>query len=284
MLKTVSLTPVAKNIICEKHTEYPNAGVYTTLESSGSYLCRQCGIALFRAKHKFHSGCGWPSFDSSIPNTVLELPDSDGRRVEILCQRCNAHLGHIFHGEQMTALNTRHCVNSLALDFVSSVDVVDSEEIILGAGCFWGVEYLLQNLTGVLKTEVGYSGGVTQNPTYKDICGQMTHHVEVIRIVYDPSVISYEQVIKYFFEIHDFTQIDGQGPDLGEQYLSTIFYYNLEQYQIAQQIIEQLEQLGYNPITSLRKATVFWLAEDYHQSYYTNNREQPYCHRHKKIF
>ena len=284
MLKTASLTPSARDIICEKHTEYPNTGEYTDLESAGSYLCRNCGIALFRDQHKFHSGCGWPSFDNAIPNTILEQPDSDGRRIEILCNRCNAHLGHIFHGEKYTALNTRHCVNSLALDFVSSTDVTDSEEAILAAGCFWGVEYFIQNLIGVLKTEVGYSGGISQNPTYKDVCTHATQHLEVIRVVYNPKLLSYEQLIKYFFEIHDFTQIDGQGPDIGNQYLSAIFYYNTTQYQIAQQIITQLQQLGHQPATNLREAAVFWRAEDRHQSYYTHNKQQPYCHNYRKIF
>ena len=159
VLKTASLSPDARKIICEKDTEYPNTGEYTDLETAGTYLCRQCGLALFRAEHKFHSGCGWPSFDAEIPGKVKREPDADGRRTEILCIRCNAHLGHVFHGEGYTPLSTRHCVNSLSLDFVESLTVNDSSEVIVAGGCFWGMEYYFKKLPGVLKTEVGYSGG-----------------------------------------------------------------------------------------------------------------------------
>lgn len=284
MLKTVSLTPEARQIICEKATEYPGSGEYTDLDQAGSYLCRQCGLALFRAEHKFHSGCGWPSFDQEIFGKVKRVPDADGRRTEILCSRCDAHLGHVFNGENFTSLNTRHCVNSLSLDFVTSTTVNDSEEIILAAGCFWGVEYYIQKLTGVLKTEVGYSGGHKNNPTYKEVCTKTTGHFEVLRVVFDPTIISYEQVLKYFFEIHDPTQIDGQGPDIGSQYLSGVFYYTKEQYETTRKVIAQLEQMGYQVATQLRPVEVFWSAEDYHQDYYTVNNKLPYCHTWKKKF
>ena len=284
MLKTASLTPEMRSIICDKHTEYPNTGLYTDFEGVGSYLCRNCGIALFRAQHKFHSGCGWPSFDNAIVGTILEQPDSDGRRIEILCKSCNAHLGHVFRGEGMTLRDTRHCVNSLALDFVADIDVVDTEEAILAAGCFWGVEYYLQNLAGVLKTEVGYSGGNTDNPTYKDVCSHTTQHLEAIRVIYNPHVLSYEKLLKYFFEIHDFSQTNGQGPDIGNQYLSAIFYYNDTQYKTAQLILQELTKLDYQVATKLIPVNVFWPAEDYHQDYYTKTQKQPYCHSYQKRF
>ena len=284
MLKTASLAPEAQLIICEKATEYPGTGEYTDLDQAGSYLCRQCGLALFRAEHKFHSGCGWPSFDQEIIGKVKRIPDSDGRRTEILCSRCDAHLGHVFNGENFTSLNTRHCVNSLSLDFVTSTSVNDSEEIILAAGCFWGVEYYLQKLTGVLKTEVGYSGGHKDYPTYKEVCTKTTGHLEVLRVVFDPAIISYEQVLKYFFEIHDPTQTNGQGPDLGSQYLSGVFYYTKEQYETTRKVMAQLEEIGYKIATQLRPVEVFWPAEDYHQGYYTVNDKLPYCHSWKKKF
>jgi peptide methionine sulfoxide reductase msrA/msrB len=284
MLKTASLTSYESAIICDKATEHPNTGRYTDLEGLGTYLCRNCGLALFRSNHKFHSGCGWPSFDSEIPGCVKRETDKDGHRTEILCTRCHAHLGHVFKGEGFTSLNTRHCVNSASLDFVASVNVQDSEDAILAAGCFWGVEHYLQKLPGVLKTEVGYSGGYKPNPAYKEICNGNTGHLEVIRVVYNPQEVSYAGILKYFFEIHDFTQTNGQGPDLGEQYLSAIFYFNEKQQQVAQQIIKLLSNQGYLVSTAIRPVAVFWLAEDYHQNYYKVNHKQPYCHSWRKIF
>lgn len=284
MLKTASLTPQQAAVILDKATELPFSGQYTDLSSAGTYLCRQCGIALFRAENKFHSGCGWASFDDEISATVVHLPDLDGRRTEILCQRCNAHLGHVFHGERFTERNTRYCVNSLALDFVSSPTCLDSNEIILAAGCFWGVEYYLQKLTGVLLTEVGYCGGHTNNPSYQDVCSKMSGHLEVVRVIFDPKVLSLEELLKYFFEIHDPCQQDGQGPDLGEQYLSAIFCYTTDQHKIAAQVIQILLDKGYPVATKIRDMAVFWKAEDYHQDYYDHKGSLPYCHGYQKKF
>ena len=284
MLKTNSLTPFEYAVICDKETEHPGTGRYVDSEGVGTYLCRNCGLALFCSQSKFHSGCGWPSFDTEIPGNVKRETDKDGRRTEILCNRCNAHLGHEFRGEGYTVLDTRHCVNSASIDFINSNDVTDTEEAIVAGGCFWGVEYHLQKLPGVLKTEVGYSGGIKPNPTYKEVCAGNTGHLEVIRVVYNPQQISYVDILKRFFEIQDFTQTNGQGPDLGGQYLSAIFYFNEEQYKIARQIIDVLTDKGYKVATALKKVETFWLAEDYHQNYYTVNRTQPYCHAWRKIF
>lgn len=278
MFKTASLTPEMKQIICEKATEYPGTGDYTDLETPGTYLCRQCGLSLFRSESKFHSGCGWPSFDNEIPGTVRRESDSDGCRTEILCSRCNAHLGHVFEGERFTPLNTRYCVNSASLDFVHSLEVVDTEEIIVAGGCFWGTEYYFHKLPGVLKAEVGYSGGITLNPTYKEICAGNTGHLESIRVVFDKDKLRIKEVLKYFFEIHDPTQTDGQGPDIGEQYRSAIFYYGEEQLQIAEELIKVLQDIGYKVATMLKPADEFWKAEDYHQNYYQINKSAPYCH------
>ncbi|HLX55222.1 MAG TPA: bifunctional methionine sulfoxide reductase B/A protein [Aquella sp.] len=284
MLKTNSLTPYERAIICDKDTEHPGTGRYTDYDDEGTYLCRNCGLAMFRSKHKFHSGCGWPSFDNEVTGNVKREMDKDGRRTEILCNRCNAHLGHVFNNEGYTPLDTRHCVNSASLDFVNNTDVNDTEEAILAAGCFWGVEYYLKQLNGVLKTEVGYSGGTKLNPTYKEVCNGNTGHLEVIRVIYDPKQVSYVDVLKRFFEIHDFTQTNGQGPDLGEQYLSAIFYFNDEQHNIAKQIIKLLTDKGYKVATSLKKVATFWPAEDYHQDYYAVTQKEPYCHAWHKIF
>jgi len=284
MIKKNSLIPEVLKIIRDKATEFPFTGDYEKSDSAGTYLCRQCGLALFRAQSKFHSGCGWPSFDEEIKHTVKQQTDEDGHRVEIVCARCEGHLGHVFRGEKMTALDTRHCVNSASLDFVPDMTVLDTEEAIFAAGCFWGVEALFKQLPGVLKTEVGYSGGHKDHPTYKEICHGDTGHFEAIRVVYDKSKLSYEDVTKYFFEIHDPTQPDGQGPDYGEQYLSVVFYYDDEQKKMAEQLIKILEKKNMKIATRLLPVATFWPAEEYHQDYYTKVGKTPYCHRYMKRF
>lgn len=284
ILKIKSLPPLIARIVRDKATEYPFSGEYNDNDEPGTYLCRQCGLALFRSQTKFHSGCGWPSFDEEIANAVQRIPDADGRRMEIVCARCHAHLGHVFSGEGFTAKNLRHCVNSLSLDFVPNMTVTDTEEAIFAAGCFWGVEYYLKKLNGVLKTEVGYCGGHKENPTYEEICAHHTGHFEAIRVVYDPSQLSFEQLTKYFFEIHDPTQTNGQGPDLGEQYLSVIFYYDDTQKNIAHQLKSQLEEKGLHIATQILPVSVFWRAENYHQDYYAKTGKQPYCHHYVKRF
>lgn len=284
LLKTKSLTPEILHVVSDKGTEPPFSGEYDDQDQAGTYLCRQCGLALFRAQSKFPSGCGWPSFDDEIPNAVAKIPDSDGRRTEITCSRCLAHLGHVFHGENMTPKNTRHCVNSLSLDFVADLVIPDTEEAIFAAGCFWGVEYYFKKCPGVVKTEVGYTGGQTNHPRYEAVCTGETGHIEAIRVLYNPNQISYEQLVKYFFEIHDPEQTDGQGPDIGNQYISAIFYYNDDQKQIAQKVIDKLTEKKVKVATQLRGISPFWKAENYHQDYYFKNNKSPYCHHYVKRF
>lgn len=284
MIKTASLPEIILAVVQDKGTEKPFSGEYDQFGDAGTYLCRQCGLALFRSTTKFHSGCGWPSFDAEISDAVRRVPDMDDRRVEILCSRCAAHLGHVFHGEGFTAKNIRHCVNSLSLDFVADLNVTDTEEAIYAAGCFWGVEYYFKQLSGVLKTQVGYSGGDKIHPSYNDVCSGFTGHYEVLRVIYDPAVIDFKKLTQYFFEIHDATQHDGQGPDIGKQYKSAIFYYNDEQKKIAEDVMMQLEKMNYKLATQLLPVKTFWPAEEYHQDYYSRNGKQPYCHRYTKIF
>lgn len=288
LLKTKSLSKEAFNVLINKATERPNTGKYTTYSKDilGTYICRLCGLALFRSDSKFTSSCGWPSFDDEINQNVKKTLDTDGRRTEIVCNRCNGHLGHIFHGEFYTSKNTRYCVNSLSVDFIANnTTVLDTEEAIIAAGCFWGVEYLFQKQSGILFTEVGYTGDNSiDHPNYGLICSGKTKHVEALRVIYDPNIINYEAIIKLFFEIHNFEQINGQGPDIGYQYLSKIFYYNEEQKNKAAEIIKLLTDKNYKVATILEPAHAFWPAEDYHQEYYFKNHKQPYCHIRKKIF
>jgi peptide methionine sulfoxide reductase msrA/msrB len=229
VIKTASLTPAEIAIIKNQKTELPFSGNYNHLKEPGTYLCKQCGLALFRASSKFSSTCGWPSFDENLEGVVRQRVDKDGSRTEIICNRCEAHLGHVFTGEELTKKNLRHCVNSISLDFVPNQEVKDTEEAIFAAGCFWGVDYFFKKLPGVLKTEVGYSGGKQEKPTYNEVCEGNTGHFEAIRILYDPTQVTFRDLAKYFFEIHDPTQADGQGPDRGEQYKSVAFYYDDQQ-------------------------------------------------------
>lgn len=284
MLKTASLTPLQYQVLVNKSTEHPFTGEFTDNEVSGSYLCRQCGTALFRSTNKFHSGCGWASFDNEISDRITRIPDPDGRRTEIVCTECNGHLGHVFHGEGFTSLNTRHCVNSASLDFVADMDINHSDEIILAAGCFWGVEYYLKKITGVVLTEVGYCGGHVDDPIYEDVKKQITGHLEVVRVIWDKDKQNLETILKTFFETHDPEQSDGQGPDIGNQYLSAIFYYNDQQKKISEKIMQILTDKGYKLATQLRPAEKFWIGEEYHRDYYNRKGTLPYCHGFTKRF
>jgi len=156
--------------------------------------------------------------------------------------------------------------------------------IYFAGGCFWGVEYHFQNLDGVIETEVGYMGGTNKAPTYEQVSTGTTGYAETLKVIYNESKINFEKLVKLFFEIHDFTQINRQGPDIGEQYRSVIFYTNDEQEEVSEKIIKLLENKRYKVATKLQKATTFWSAEDYHQKYYVRKGGTPYCHIRKEIF
>lgn len=282
--KSASLPEATLAIIKSQGTERPFCGLYDNFWQPGTYLCRECGLALFRSKTKFHSGCGWPSFDEEIPQAITRKLDKDKTRTEIICARCYAHLGHVFMGEGFSPKNTRHCVNSISLDFIENQTVLDTEEAIFAAGCFWGVEFLFKQLKGVLKTEVGYSGGSQKNPTYNQVCSGTTGHYEAIRVVFDPKQIIFDDIAKYFFEIHNFGQTDGQGPDLGHQYLSVAFYYNDVQKKVLEQLFKTLQSKQYKVATQILPVSIFWPAEDYHQDYYKKTGKAPYCHVYQKKF
>ncbi len=278
------LTPEEERIIVHKGTELPFSGSLLNNKAEGTYVCKRCGAPLYRSQDKFDSSCGWPSFDDEIPGAVRRQTDADGHRTEILCAACGAHLGHVFTGERFTSKNTRHCVNSLSMRFIPASKTEETGTAYFAGGCFWGTEYFFSKAPGVLSVTVGYMGGHTDNPTYKEVCSGTTGHYETNEIRYDPAKTSYEDLVKLFFEIHDFTQTDGQGPDIGEQYLSVIFYQNESQKQAAEKCIRILTEKGYRPATKLIPATTFWKAEDYHQDYYQKKGTLPYCHAYRQIF
>ncbi len=283
-MKYNSLTPEEENIIVHKGTERPFTGTLLNNKAEGTYACKRCGAPLYRSQDKFDSNCGWPSFDDEISGAVHRQTDTDGYRTEITCAACGAHLGHVFTGEGFTPKNTRHCVNSLSMTFIPALKGKETGTAYFAGGCFWGTEYFFAKTPGVTSTTVGYMGGHTDNPTYKEVCSGKTGHYEANEIKYDTTKISYENLVKLFFEIHDFTQTDGQGPDIGQQYLSVIFYQNDWQKETAEKCIGILTEKGYKVATKLLPASTFWKAEDYHQDYYQHKGTMPYCHAYRKIF
>ena len=151
-------------------------------------------------------------------------------------------------------------------------------------GCFWGIEFYFDKLEGVISAISGYMGGHIENPNYQVVCSGFSGHLEVVEITYDENVVSFESLAKLFFEIHDFTQTNGQGPDIGSQYLSAIFYIDDEQKRISEDLIKELNQKGFIVATSLYELVPFYEAEEYHQDYYERHKKVPYCHSYRKIF
>lgn len=281
-----TLTTEEERVILNKGTERPWTGKYLDNKEEGIYTCKRCDAHLYLSSDKFDSHCGWPSFDDEINGAVKRIPDPDGMRTEIICANCGAHLGHVFEGEGFTEKNTRHCVNSISMNFIPASQMSDNrtEKAIFAGGCFWGVEYYMQKKDGVISVVSGYIGGYKDNPTYQEVCTGTTGHAEAVEITFDRSKVTYEELAKLFFEIHDPTQVDRQGPDVGVQYRSEIFYLNNEQKEITENLIKILKSKGYDVSTKVTKATTFWPAEDYHQDYYDHKGTLPYCHGYSKRF
>lgn len=273
------LTPQEAAILINKGTEAPFSGKYCHHKQAGTYICRQCDTPLYTSDAKFDSGCGWPSFDQEIDkNVVKRIPDPDGRRTEIVCAQCDGHLGHVFSGEGMTPKNTRHCVNSLSLAFEPTISPSKHETAYFGGGCFWGMEYYFQQQPGVLQVVSGFMGGNDDHPSYQQVCTGETGHIEVIEVHFDPQKTNYEALCTLFFEIHDPSQANRQGPDVGSQYRSALFFTNEQQPQVALKLINRLKTKGLAITTQQKPASPFWPADEKHQNYYQKNGQQPYCH------
>ncbi|MCD6433287.1 MAG: bifunctional methionine sulfoxide reductase B/A protein [Sulfurimonas sp.] len=284
--KIKQLSNEERFVLINKGTEAPYTGKYTDEKSNGIYRCKICNTPLYKSSDKFDSSCGWPSFDDEIEGAVKRVPDADGRRVEIVCAKCGGHLGHVFEGEGFTPKNTRHCVNSISLTLDSTPKVKDNNlsYAYFAGGCFWGVEYYLEKLDGVKEVSSGFMGGNVKNPSYYEVVRGNTGHLEAVEVIYDKAKISYEKIAKTFFEIHDPTQTDGQGPDIGEQYLSAIFVNNEGEKNTIRSLITKLEINGFSVATKILDKQEYYKADEEHQNHYNKKGTKPYCHGYKRRF
>jgi peptide methionine sulfoxide reductase msrA/msrB len=283
------LSPEQYYVLRQKGTERSFTGKLLLNKEKGVYKCAACGNELFTDDMKFDSECGWPSFDKEIAGGKIIKKEDNSlgmRRTEIMCAKCGGHLGHLFH-DGPTATGQRYCVNSLSLEFapagtVTPVSVKPGsliDTITLGGGCFWCTEAVYEELNGVVSVESGYSGGSVSNPSYHAVSSGNTGHAEVAQIIYDNSKVSLEEVLKVFFATHDPTTLNRQGADAGTQYRSVIFYRTPQQKQIADGIVAALNKEVYDGkiVTKVEPFKAFYKAEDYHQDYYANNKNQAYC-------
>ncbi len=293
------LTPIQFNVTQEADTEPPFRNEFWDNHREGLYVDVVSGEPLFSSRDKFDSGCGWPSFSRPIEGAgIVELQDATHGmvRTEVRSKDADSHLGHVFDDGPVDAGGLRYCINSASLTFIPVEELekegygkflphfgrpappAKPEELAtLAGGCFWGMEELLRAQPGVLRTEVGYTGGTVRNATYEDHEG----HAEAVRIWFDPGKTSYEALLRFFFRMHDPTTRNRQGNDVGTSYRSAIFYHSEEQRQAAARVRDEVDRSGKwgKPlVTEITRAGDWWTAEEYHQDYLKKNPGGYTCH------
>ena len=298
-----ALSPAQYQVMRQCGTEPPFTGKFNDHYAVGTYVCAACRAPLFRWETKYDHGSGWPSFTAPASDNALEYREDRSlfmKRTEVRCASCGAHLGHVFDDGPAPALD-HFCINSTALDFVPEAGgtgegpaktpaagpaapaVGDRKAApargtaTFAAGCFWGVEHKFRQVKGVTDAVSGYTGGTTREPTYAQVCTDRTGHAEAVRVTFDPAAVSYEDLVRFFFTIHDPTQVDRQGPDVGTQYRSAIFYHDEAQRETARKVMADIgasRRFGKPLATALVPASEFTAAEEYHQRYYEKNEKK----------
>lgn len=278
------LAPEVLRITRQKGTERAHNSDMCSLFEPGRYACACCHTELFDSAEKFESGTGWPSFTQPIKENVIAYHKDKGfgmYRIETVCNVCDAHLGHVFQdGPPPSGL--RYCINALALSKVGASEkplnnMNKLNKAFIAGGCFWGMEELFRVQPGITDTEVGYIGGINDNPTY----GHHPGHAEGIEITYDPEITSFKMILDYFFRIHNPTTIDRQGNDIGSSYRSAIFFQDEVEKSSAEEMIAVVNKSGRwdeQVATTLESYTTFWPAEDYHQDYLQKKPNGYTCH------
>jgi len=298
-LDTSHLSDLQKEVTLHGGTEQAFNNKYWDNKKEGIYVDVINGKALFSSTDKFDSGTGWPSFTKPIEGSIIDEKQDNSygmSRTEVKSGSSGAHLGHVFDDGPKEHGGNRFCINSASLRFIPKEDLKKEgyeqylylfdgnkyEKAYLAGGCFWGMEELFANLDGITNVVNGYSGGKFENPTYEFVSAGITGHAETIAITFDPKKISYEEILRFFFKIHDPTTMNQQGNDIGSQYRSAIFYVDDKQKEIANKLIKKANESGVFPgkiVTKIDKFNKFYMAEEYHQDYLKNNPGGYTCHR-----